>query len=69
MIELSPDTITRSADAPSNIERLADYNSKPAAIARRSLKAWTWPNRYASQQAPGSDYDNELAEGFALKYG
>ena len=65
---LDPRTITRSDRKPHDFERLADYQSKQPAIDRRPLKAWAWPNRYAAEQGPGIDYDDELRDGFALKY-
>ena len=66
---LDPRTITRSTTQPENVHRLSDYYAKPAAIERRPVRDWQWPSRYAAEQGPGMDYEAELADGFALKYG
>lgn len=54
---------------PTNAERLREYRNRAEPVIG-NLHAWGWCKaaRYAREQGPGLDYDNELREGFALKY-
>ena len=50
---------------PSNEERVKAFRAYQPVQQANALFA----QRYAAEAAPGTDYDNELRDGFALKYG
>ena len=49
---------------PSNEERVKAYRAYQPVQQANALFA----QRYAAEAVPGADYDNDLREGFALKY-
>lgn len=55
----------RNPYVPSNAERVRAYRAyQPVQMANAMFT-----DRYAFDAAPGADYDQDLRDGFALKYG
>lgn len=50
---------------PTNEDRVRAYRAL-APVALGNGRQWKW---YARDATPDPDYDNQLREGFALKYG
>lgn len=55
------------AQVPSNDDRLRAYRALGPIHIGNNLP-WKW-RQVADEAAPGPEYDNNLREGFALKYG
>lgn len=54
---------------PTNRERIQAYRAL-APVDLGNGRPWKWTRAtYAAAQTPGPDYDNQLRDGFALKYG
>jgi len=53
---------------PTNEERLRAYRAL-GPIQLGNALPWKWHKQYAAEAVPGVDYDQQLREGFALKYG
>lgn len=54
---------------PTNRELIQAYRAL-APVELGNARPWKWTRAsYAAAQTPGPDYDNQLREGFALKYG
>lgn len=51
-----------------NRERLQVYRAL-APVEMGNAVQWPWHKQYAAEAVPGPEYDNDLREGFALKYG
>lgn len=55
----------RKPYVPSNAERVQAYRAYQPVQEANAMFA----QRYAAEAAPGADYDQDLRDGFALKYG
>lgn len=55
----------RQPYVPSNAERVRAYRAYQPVQEANAMFA----QRYAAEAAPGADYDQDLSDGFALKYG
>lgn len=53
---------------PDNRERLQAYRAL-APIELGNGLPWKWHRQYAAEAVPSADYDQQLRDGFALKYG
>lgn len=54
---------------PTNADRVRAYRAL-APVELANERQWKWHARqYAREAVPGPEYDNDLREGFALKYG
>ena len=54
---------------PTNEDRIRAYRAL-APVTLANERQWKWHARqYAQEAVPGPEYDNDLREGFALKYG
>lgn len=55
---------------PTNHERIQAYRAlAPVELGNAFFAERFRAHQYAAEAAPGTDYDNQLREGFALKYG
>ena len=53
---------------PRNEDRIRAYRAL-APVALCNERRWKWHRQYAAEAVPGPDYEQELRDGFALKYG